>query len=202
MYSMAKAIQPTPVVGALGLLEDVNLHCDSAFQSEGDVVVLLGAAELTGDASSLAGSEALEVLHDTIAGKPHLDLDLEARVQKLCRTAIGQGLLSSAHDCSEGGLAVALAESCILGGQGVSVTVTPSGRWDAALFGEDPSRILVSVHPDKLAALKKLATADNVPLLRLGKVGGDRFKIGKLLNVPLSDVDHAWRTGLEALLWD
>ena len=197
-----QAIQPTPVIGALGLLEDVTLHCDSAFRNAGDVVVLLGAAELTGDASSLAGSEALEVLHGTIAGQPHLDLDLEARVQKLCRAAIGQGLLTSAHDCSEGGLAVALAESCILGGQGISVTATPSGRWDAALFGEEASRILVSVHPDKLAALKRLAAADDVPLLRLGKIGGDAFKIGKLVNLPLADVDHAWRTGLEALLWD
>jgi phosphoribosylformylglycinamidine synthase len=197
-----QAIQPTPVIGALGLLEDVTLHCDSAFRNAGDVVVLLGAAELTGDASSLAGSEALEVLHGTIAGQPHLDLGLEARVQKLCRAAIGQGLLTSAHDCSEGGLAVALAESCILGGQGISVTATPSGRWDAALFGEEASRILVSVHPDKLAALKRLAAADDVPLLRLGKIGGDAFKIGKLVNLPLADVDHAWRTGLEALLWD
>jgi phosphoribosylformylglycinamidine synthase II len=197
-----QAIHPTPVVGALGLLEDVDRHCDAVFRHTGDVVVLLGAGKLNGDASSLAGSEALEVLHGTIAGKPHLDIDLEARVQKLCRTAIGQGLLSSAHDCSEGGLAVALAESCILGGQGVSITATTSGRWDATLFGEDPSRILVSVHPDKLAELKKLATRDDVPLLRLGLIGGDHFKIGKLLDVPLSDVEHAWRSGLETLLWD
>ena len=197
-----QAIYPTPVVGALGLLEDVTLHCESAFQDDDDVVVVLGAAELVGDAVSLAGSEFLEVLHDTVAGQPRLDIDLEARVQKLCRTAIGQGFLSSAHDCSEGGLAVALAESCILGGKGVSVTTSTSGRWDATLFGEDASRIVVSVHPDKLAALKKLAAADDVPLLRLGKVGGDAFKIGKLLNVPLSEVDHAWRSGLEKLLWD
>ena len=197
-----QAIYPTPVVGALGLLEDVQLHCESAFQHDGDVVVLLGASALSGDAASLAGSEALEVLHGTVAGQPRLDIDLEARVQKLCRTAIGQGLLSSAHDCSEGGMAVALAESCILGGLGVSVTATTSGRWDATLFGEDASRILVSVHPDKLAALKKLAATNDVPLLRLGKVGGDAFKVGKLLNVPLADVDHAWRSGLETLLWD
>ena len=197
-----QAIYPTPVVGALGLLEDVDLHCESAFQDDGDVVVLLGASELTGDAASLAGSEFLEVLHDTVAGQPRIDIDLEARVQKLCRTAIGQGLLSSAHDCSEGGLAVALAESCILGGQGVSVTATTSGRWDAVLFGEDASRIVVSVHPDKMDSLKKLAASDDVPVLRLGKVGGDAFKIGKLLNLPLADVDHAWRSGLETLLWD
>ena len=200
--SGTQAIHPTPVVGALGLLEDVGRHCDSAFRHTGDVVVLLGASELAGDAKSLAGSEALEAFHNIIAGKPQLDIDLEARVQKLCRAAIGQGLLSSAHDCSEGGLAVALAESCILGGQGVSVTAAASGRWDAVLFGEEPSRILVSVHPSKLADLRRLAAREDVPLLRLGRIGGERFRIGKLLNLPLNEVQHAWRSGLEALLWE
>ena len=195
------AIYPTAVVGALGFLENVDSHCDSAFRHTGDVVVLLGATVLNGKADSLAGSEALEVFYGKIAGRPYLDIELEARVQKLCRTAIGQGLVSAAHDCSEGGLAVALAESCILGGQGVSITAKTSGRWDALLFGEDPSRIVVAVHQDKLAALEILATRDDVPLLRLGTVGGNAFKIGKLLNVPLSDVAHAWRTGLENLLW-
>jgi len=196
-----QAIYPTAVVGALGLLENVDRHCDSAFRHAGDVVVLLGVDTLNGKAGSLAGSEALEIFHGMTAGQPYLDIELEAQVQKLCRTAIGQGLLSSAHDCSEGGLAVALAESCILGGHGVSITAKIIGRWDALLFGEDPSRIVVAVHPDKVATLEKLAALNDVPLLRLGTVGGKAFKIGKLLNVPLIDIAEAWRNGLEHLLW-
>ena len=200
--SGAQAIYPTPVVGALGLLEDVTRHCGVAFRNEGDTVLLLGAAAWNGDAASLAGSEALELLLGTVAGQPSLDLDLEARVQQLCREAIGRGLLASAHDCSEGGLAVALAESCILGGLGMTITARPTGRWDAALFGEAASRVVVSLDSGKLPALRRLATRLGVPALRLGRVGGDRVRIGRLLDVPLADASQAWRHGLHALLWD
>ena len=200
--SGAQAIYPTPVVGALGLLEDVAKHCGAGFRNEGDVVLLLGAASLDGDASTLAGSEALETLHGTVAGRPALDLDLEARVQRLTRDAIRRGLLSSAHDCSEGGLAVALAESCILGGVGATITAKPEGRWDAALFGEAPSRILVSLDPTKTGALRRLATRHKVPVLRLGRTGGDRLRIARLVNVALGDAAKAWGQGLRELLWE
>ena len=120
-----QAIYPTPVVGALGLLEDVSRHCGAGFRNEGDVVLLLGASSLDGDAATLAGSEALETLHGVVAGQPALDIDLEARVQRLCRDAVRRGLLASAHDCSDGGLAVALAESCILGNLGATITAAP-----------------------------------------------------------------------------
>ena len=183
--SGSQAIYPTPVVGALGLLEDVSKHCGAGFRNEGDVVLLLGAASLDGDASTLAGSEALETLHGTVAGQPALDLDLEARVQRLTRDAIRRGLLSSAHDCSEGGLAVALAESCILGGIGATITARPEGRWDAALFGEAPSRILVSLDPSKTGALRRLATRHKVPVLRLGRTTADaHLRIARLVNAP------------------
>ena len=197
-----QAIYPTPVVGALGLLEDVSRHCGAGFRNEGDVILLLGAASLDGDASTLAGSEALEALHGMVAGQPAVDMDLEARVQRLCRDAVRRELLSSAHDCSDGGLAVALAESCVIGGIGATVTARPEGRWDAALFGEAPSRIVVSLDRSKTAPLRRMANRLGVPVLRLGRVGGDRLRIGRQVNVTLADASDAWGQGLRALLWE
>ena len=197
-----QAIYPTPVVGALGLLDDVSRHCGAGFRDEGDVVLLLGTASLDGDAATLAGSEALEALHGVVAGQPTLDMDLEARVQRVCRDAIRRGLLSSAHDCSDGGLAVAVAESCVIGGVGVSVTARAEGRWDAALFGEAPSRIVVSLPPERVAALRRLASRHGVPVLRLGRTGGDRVRIGRQVNVALADAAEAWGQGLRRALWE
>ena len=100
-------IYPTPIIGALGLLDDVSAHATMAFKNEGDIVVLLGCGEVRGDASSLAGSEYLEIVHDKVVGQPSIDLDLEAAVQRVCRRAIAEDIVHSAHDCSDGGLAVA-----------------------------------------------------------------------------------------------
>ncbi|HEX2183996.1 MAG TPA: phosphoribosylformylglycinamidine synthase subunit PurL, partial [Chloroflexota bacterium] len=106
--SAGEPIYPTPIVGVLGVLEDVARHCPSTFRRGGDLIVLLGETR-----ESLGASEYLEVVHGLVAGQvPELDLDLEAGVQALCRAAIEQGLLHSAHDCSDGGLAVALVECC------------------------------------------------------------------------------------------
>ena len=101
--SEGRSIYPTPVIGALGLLEDVEQRCASAFRDVGDVVVLLGAAAVEGEPALLAGSEVLELAHGMVAGRPAIDLDLEARVQRCCLRLIREGLLRSAHDCSEGG---------------------------------------------------------------------------------------------------
>ena len=193
-------IYPTPVVGALGLLDDVTHRCSSAFQQEGDVVLLLGATAVAGDAASLAGSEYLEVVHQLVVGQPRLDLALEARVQRCCLRLIQDGLLHSAHDCSEGGLAVTLAESAIQGALGFAGSAAVKGRWDAALFGEEQSRIVVSLAPDRLAAVEKLCRDENVPYVLLGRVGGQRFSIAGHLDVPLASLDDAWRHGLERAL--
>ena len=198
--SRSQPIYPTPVVGALGLLEDISKHCTASFKDPSDVVVLMGADGLRDDPSSLAGSEYLEVVHGKVAGMPSIDLDLEARVQGLCRLAIEEGLLKSAHDCSDGGLAVALAESCILGNVGFKIGPLIPCRWDAALFGEEQSRIVVSLHPDNLLRLQALARQNGVPITHLGIVEGDRLSIGNLLDLPISHVSRAWREGLQKAL--
>ena len=209
--SQGAAIFPTPIVGGLGLLEDAAAHCGSGFPADGLVVVMLGADALSAAAPDLAGSEYLHAVHGMIRGRPEVDLAREVSVQSLCRTLIAGGMALSAHDCSDGGFAVALAESCIIGdsrvgGRGsTGFTASPDfladlpPRWDAALFGEAPSRILVSVSPDRLSDALTAARAAAVPAAVVGETGGDRFSIGRLLNLPVADLSAAWQNGLSGV---
>ena len=194
------AVYPTPVVGAMGLLEDVSRAVGSAFRKEGDLVLLIGSSELSNDTTYLAGSEYLDLIHGLVAGRPSIDLDLEVKVQQCCRHLVTQGLISSAHDCSEGGLGVAIAESAIQGNLGFDGSVGLGERWDAALFGEAASRILLSLDPDNLQAVETVCQEMGVPYLLLGAVGGDRFSIPGLLDSPLAELSDAWRNGLERAL--
>lgn len=197
LYNETKdeAIYPTPVVGMLGLVKNVKRHCTMGFKDKGDLVFLLGGTE---DGGELAGSEYLELHRGIVAGRPAIDLDLEKRVQRCCLSLIQKGWINSAHDCSDGGLAVALAESCIAGSLGfMGESLTYQGRTDVALFGEGQSRIVVSVAPEKVEHLENAAARGKVPLRRLGKVGGNRLIIGDLVNLPLGDARRAWSEGLE-----
>ena len=198
--SRGQAIYPTPVVGGLGLLEDVNRHCRSGFPGEGLAVAVLGVDGWRPRSSDLAASEYLQVIHGQVLGRPAIDLGLEGRVQQLCRRAIEQGMIASAHDCSEGGLAIALAECCIPNGVGFKGQVRLPRRWDAALFGERQSRIVVSLEQEKLDDLAALAAEFEAPLLRLGATGGMRFCLGAQLDAPLDEIAAAWHGGLEAAL--
>ncbi|MBM3948891.1 MAG: phosphoribosylformylglycinamidine synthase subunit PurL [SAR202 cluster bacterium] len=197
--TQGKAIYPTPIIGALGVLEHAEKHVAMAFRDEGDVVLLLGAAGVKGDAADLAGSEYLELVHGLVAGQPRLDLKLEAAVQRACRMGIAKGLVKSAHDCSDGGLAVAIAESCIVGRKGFKGEATPTGRWDTALFGEAQSRIVVSVAAKSVAAMEALARAESAPICVLGQVYGVRLRLGPL-DVALAEATAAWRGGLASAL--
>ncbi|MSQ06614.1 MAG: phosphoribosylformylglycinamidine synthase subunit PurL [Dehalococcoidia bacterium] len=224
--SRGQAIYPTPVVGGVGLLEDATRHARSAFPEAGLLVVMLGGATSLPPlrkggsggispatkgfesawrvrASDLAGSEYLQVVHGRVAGRPAIDLSMEKRVQALTRQAIRGGLAASAHDCSDGGLAVALAESCIQGGvglQGGEVFARLPRRWDAALFGEAQSRVVLSLKPEHLPQLARLADEANVPLRELGRTGRARLKLGRRLDLPLTEIAAAWQGGLERAL--
>ncbi len=145
-----QAIYPTPVVGMVGLIPDITRICGQGWQTEGDVIYLIG--NLAG--SSLAASEYLATVHGVVAGKPsEVDFDLEKRVQGVCRHGIREGWVRSAHDSGEGGLAIALAECCIGGKLGAEIIWKLSDvsdfRWDEFLFGEGGCRILVSVAPEE-----------------------------------------------------
>ncbi|HEX2036649.1 MAG TPA: phosphoribosylformylglycinamidine synthase subunit PurL [Chloroflexota bacterium] len=210
--SAGEPIYPTPIVGVLGILEDVTRHCPSTFQRSGDLVVLLGETR-----ESLGASEYLEVVHGLVAGQvPELDLDLEAGVQALCRAAIERGLLHSAHDCSDGGLAVALVECCtgpfglpaddassqreVIGASLEIPSAWRALRADAVLFGETPSRILVSLDPAHWPALEALARRHGVPLHRLGTTGGDRVRVAPVLDLSLEEALTTYATALERAL--
>ena len=151
-----QAIYPTPVIGMVGLIPDIAYVCTQGWQVEGDLIYLLGQP-LTGFSSqvSLGGSEYLAAIHALVAGKPPVvNFDLERHVQAATREGIRQGWVRSAHDCAEGGIAIALAESCIAGQLGAEINLELASeslghRWDEVLFGESASRILVSVAPEQ-----------------------------------------------------
>ena len=191
--TMNEPIYPTPVAGVLGLLEDVTLACRMGFQEPGDEVLLLGTPP---SADGLGGSEYLEVLHGTVAGKPSISLDTEKRVQELCISLIEKGLLRSAHDCSMGGLGVALALCAVRGQIGFSGEIGVEGRWDAVLFGERQSRIVVSVAPGDVEGVRKMAEESGVMVTGLGVVGGDRLTIGNYIDLPLKEIERVWKNGL------
>jgi phosphoribosylformylglycinamidine synthase len=178
-----QAIYPTPIIGMLGVLEDVNRRCGLAFCRDGDVIALLGPA-----GGELGGSEYLASILGRVAGAPPaLDLALEARVQRVVRQAIANGWLSAAHDCADGGLAVALAECCIAGARGADVDGLEIEGWpNGLLFGETQSRIVVAVRPGDLGALAALCAQEDVPFQQLGRVGGDRLRIGPWIDVPVA----------------
>ncbi len=195
-------IFPTPIIGSLGLLEDVEKHSTVGFKSVGDLIVLLGTATTWDCVEGLAGSEYLELIHDQIAGQPAIDLDLEVRTQAVCREAIARDMVASGHDVSDGGAAVAIAESAIIGGIGVAITEEPGDRWDAAMFGESQSRILLSISPEHLDELKELTKAKDVPIVVIGTVGGDSLVFGNSISVPLVDADDAWKNGFSRAISD
>jgi phosphoribosylformylglycinamidine synthase len=189
-------IYPTPVVGAVGLTENVRNHVDMSFKNDDDVVLLLGSSEVVSDVNYLAGSEYLEIFHDLIAGQPSIDLEKEISVQKLCRNLIQHDFVKSAHDCSEGGLAVAIAESCIKGEIGFKGEFETRGRWDVQLFGEQQSRIVISVKEDNIDEVMQLCIDYQVEVLNLGSVGGERLYVPGLLDVSVAEISEAWMVGL------
>ena len=207
--TQGRAVHPTPVVGALGLLEDAAKTVGAGFTAEGLAVVLLGPGIGTAATADLAGSEYLNVMHGLTAGQPSIDLELERLVQETCREGIKQGLVLSAHDCSDGGLAVAVAESCILGGVGFRLqgSLESLSRWDAALFGEKQSRIVVSMERDRMHLLEDLAHANGVPASLLGYTNGSAFQIGSRdedgaatetgVDVPVAQLAAVWTQALE-----
>ncbi len=163
--SPAGPVYPTPVVGAVGLLERIEERVPSVFPGPGYRIALLGSTR-----AWLQGSEYLKVMYQLVAGRPpEVDLRLERAVQQVCRAAARRGLLASAHDCAEGGLAVTLAESCFSPEPvGASVKLPPELGNAAGLFGEGPSRVVVSFAPQAESRLRALCVEHGVGLLLLG----------------------------------
>jgi phosphoribosylformylglycinamidine synthase len=205
-----RGIWPTPVIGMVGLVGDVRRVVQPGFKAAGDVVALLGTTE---DDLSLSEYAAL-VEGRSVAGMikegrvPALDLERERAVQAAALRAAEAGLLRSAHDCADGGLAVALAECCFSSlnhaATGAQVELPGTLPCHARLFSESPSRIIISFDPQALGQIEEMAASANCPLALLGHVGTDHLRIAaagaELINLPLAELERAWRSSLGAEL--
>ena len=187
------AIYPTPVVGMIGVLDDYGRRVGAGLRAEGDFVLLIGSTM-----NDFGGSEYLKVEHGYVAGRPPaLDMTREQAVNRLVLTAAQNGFLHSAHDCAEGGMLVALAESCLLGGIGVrcpAIRPEPPLRLDAAFFAESPSRYIVSVPSRAMPELQSLARRHHVELSLLGLAGGEFIEFEGQLKLSLAELRQAWET--------
>ncbi|MDW8167290.1 MAG: phosphoribosylformylglycinamidine synthase subunit PurL [Acidobacteriota bacterium] len=217
-----RGVYPTPVIGMLGLIEGVNYfpanHGDVErrnrpslpitpwFKTEGDLIVLLGR---TGD--DLGGSEYLAWIHGLVGGGvPRLDLQLERAVQRACLRAIAEGIIKSAHDCSDGGLAIALVECCFSSHRreaiGADLVLTTEGVRSpiSLLFSETPSRILVTLEPEHLPTLERIAGEFRIPYAVLGRVGGSHFRVtidgNMVISIPVHELEAIWQNVLPEYL--
>jgi phosphoribosylformylglycinamidine synthase len=190
-----EAIHPTPIIGVVGVLDDASRVVARPFRQAGDEIVLLGE-----NFGELGGSEFLKTIHGVITGvPPRLDLARERALIGLLTGAAGAGLLRSAHDCSDGGVAVTLAESAFdSGGIGVDVdlpAVEGAGP-DGVLFGESASRVVVSVSRDERAAFMQMAVEAGVPAQVIGRTGGAQLRIrvagASAIDCTIAEAEHVW----------
>jgi len=194
------AVYPTPVIGMLGLIEDLSMVTTGEFKDEGDAIILVGRTS-----GEIGGSEYLATVHGLVSGSiPRIDLEVENRVQTACLVAIRSGLVKSAHDCSEGGLAVALAESCIVGRSkpiGASIRI-PKGLAtpDLWLFGEDQSRIVLTTPSANLQRLLALCSEKHVEATQIGTVGGKTFRVEGALNLDCEVMAGAYSNAIGSIM--
>jgi phosphoribosylformylglycinamidine synthase II len=194
--SAGSAIWPTPVIGMVGLLEDHRLALSSGFVRAGDLVYVLGET-----LPELGGSEYAEVVLGRVAGRPPaLDLGRERALHRLLVEGANLDILSSAHDCGDGGLGIALAESAIAGSIGFAVTLPGDLPPHVAMFSESASRAVVSVDAGRADRLEELAAALGVPLVRVGETGGPRVMIDGVLDSSVDELTAAYEGALPALL--
>ena len=200
-----RAIYPTPIIGVVGVLEDASRVLTRTFQGAGDAVILLGE-----DRGELGGSEYLKVVHGLVRGDaPALDLAREAALLKVVTGAAAEGLLLSAHDCSDGGIAATIAECTFetigIGAEvaldGVEVARAAAVNVAAALFGESATRAVVSVVPEHVTAVLRQAAAAGVPARVIGQTGGSRLRIAVsgeiVIDVAADEAERAWSTAID-----
>ena len=192
-------VYPSPVIGMLGLLEHYNQKTTIEFKNKGDFIVLIGSME-----GSLGGSEYLKTIHKEINGPvPHIDLDFEYAVQKVCLESIKKGIIKSAHDISDGGLAVSIAESFVNSSDnlGVKLDLKRKSRSDELLFGESQSSIIVSIEEENLIDLINIANKNDVPTQTIGKVNNtNRIVINELIDVNKEDVYNSFFNSFEKIM--
>jgi len=192
-------IYPTPTIGMIGIIKSLKDVTRQYFRNKSDIIILLGETK-----NEIGASEYLKVMHNKVAGKvPGIDLSNEESLRKALLECIRNGLVNSAHDCSEGGLAVCVAECCISGEKaiGASINLTGSVRKDALLFGESQSRVIISCDKSNADKIKKIALRYKVPFEAIGCTGGRRLLINvnnsKAINADLEGLRDAWKNSLK-----
>jgi phosphoribosylformylglycinamidine synthase len=197
------AIDPTPVIGVLGVHDDVRKRLGTGFAADSARIVLLGSTR-----EEFGGSVWAKVVHRHLGGRPPaVDLEAEQNLAALMASAASAGVLASAHDLSEGGLAVALAESCLRAGVGCRISlaglVNPAAERPldvaTALFSESASRAVVSVAPGREDEFAALCAAHGVPATVLGLTGGDTLAVDATFEIPLDELRRVWSATLPAL---
>ena len=188
------AIFPTPVIGMLGIVEDVEKHTmKPGFKEAGDLVYYLGA-----NRKGLGGSEYLNTIHKLTTGDaPDIDLDFEVRLQDLLLELIRTGLINAAHDISDGGLAIALAEMAIFSGKGASITVANLGKnIHEVLYSEAQSGVIVTLKEQQVREFGKLSESKNIPAFKLGSVNGDTLAIDTYIHARVSTLSDAYESAI------
>ncbi|MFN4190311.1 MAG: AIR synthase-related protein, partial [Pseudothermotoga sp.] len=198
--SPQRKIYPTPVIGMVGLIEDLSTLCTAGFKNPQDLVILLGS-----NICKESACEYTRYIFGIESGKPPVvNLEMEKRLHKTCLRLIREGVINSAHDLSEGGLAIALAESCILGNLGVLCDLKNIERQDFALFGEDQSRIIVSISQEKAQSFWKIVQQEEIPAMVIGKVVENDFVIkineDEVIHTTVDQIKEIYYHSLEKLV--
>jgi phosphoribosylformylglycinamidine synthase II len=202
LYNETKgeAIFPTPTIGMVGLIKDVDYITTQEFKKEGDSIFLVGETKV-----EIGGSEYQKLMTGKMEGRPpEINLELERKVQAFTLKVIQEGLVQSAHDTSEGGLAVAIAESCIGGNLGAEIHFTDELRTDFSLFSESQSRIVLSISTEQTQKLMDIAKEMNVPLKEIGRVKGTDLTIHhngtRAVLLPIIELERTWRNAIPEMM--
>lgn len=194
-----EGIYPTPTIGMVGIIDDINFHCTQWWKDEGDVIILIG-----NDEPVLGGTEYLKQIHNKVLGMPPLlDFDREIAVQRACRTGIARKIIKQAHDVSDGGIAVALAECSVTRPRnliGAAIIIDDRLRPDVFLFGESASRIIISVDPKDADTMLAIARGIGAPAKIIGRVGGNKLTINNILSVDVLNLHAKWSEALSKML--
>ncbi len=186
-----RTVYPTPVIGMLGIIDDASKAGRSTFRNDGDLIAVVGQEK-----SEMGGSEYLKVVHDIAAGKvPPIDYNYEKNLHEFLREALQADLLMSAHDISEGGLATALAESCIMdveSNHGAKIALAFHNRKDFSLFSEGGGRVLISFRPKKSDKVISAARSKGLPIEKIGAVGGKVLELNDIISIDVQELSSIY----------
>jgi phosphoribosylformylglycinamidine synthase subunit PurL len=191
-----RAVYPTPVIGMVGVIDDINQVANTWFKESGHDIYLIGTNK-----DEIGGSEYLKSIHNLITGKiPEIDLEMHSRIIGFVLAAIQEGLIQSAQDISDGGLAVAVAESCFTNNIGAAIKLNSDIRPDSLLFGETQSRVIISALPEHNQRIARLAKIHRVQIENIGITGGANLNINDLIDLPVEKLHKIYEEAIPRLM--